>query len=94
MIPEHLGSFRWWHPQDKIYRQWHVWATVDEDGHLDHIYLGRGSILLTAQGPLLQQHCTTPLFEAAWQYATQSISNVRSSAAIPDDELIDWGDVN
>jgi hypothetical protein len=89
MTPEHCGSFTFWHAGDRIRRTWHVWAVVDECGQLDHIYLSQ--LLNTAQGPLTQHQCTTPLFYRAWRHASQTAVGVTWSAEA-DDVVIDLFD--
>lgn len=92
MTPELCGSFTFWHANDRIHRTWYVWATLDEDGQLDHIYLGLGKLLTMATGPLNAPDCTTPLYRRAWRYAQAEARSVQWSAGADDGVVIDLFD--
>jgi len=51
-MPEYLGTFMFYAPEDNFWRTWHIWGYADENGKVIAIHIGISKLLECASGEI------------------------------------------
>lgn len=88
-MPEYLGSFMFYAPEDNFWRTWHIWGYADENGEVIAIHLGNSTLLECSSGEIAREDCNTELKKQAFIIADERMvqATEEESNVI---ELNDW----
>jgi len=88
-MPEYLGTFILYAPEDNYWRTWHIWGYADENNEVISIHIGISILLQYASDEITRPDCNTGLRKKAFGIADQ-----RMAEAIEEEsnviELNDW----
>jgi len=88
-MPEYLGTFIFYAPEDNFWRTWHIWGYADENGEVIAIHIGISKLLECASGKITRSDCGNELRKLAMKIADQGMAETiaKESNVI---ELNDW----
>ena len=88
-MPEYLGTFMFYAPEDNFWRTWHIWGYADENGEVIAIHIGISKLLECASGKITRSDCGNELRKLAMKIADQGMAETiaKESNVI---ELNDW----
>ena len=88
-MPEYLGTFMFYTPEDNFWRTWHIWGYADENNEVIAIHLGNSTLLECSSGDITKADCNTKLKKQAFGIADERMAQAteEESNVI---ELNDW----
>jgi len=88
-MPEYLGTFMFYAPEDNFWRTWHIWGYADENGEVIAIHIGISKLLECASGEITRSDCGNELRKRAMKIADERMAKAMEGESNVI-ELNDW----
>ena len=88
-MPEYLGTFMFYAPEDNFWSTWHIWGCADENSEVIAIHIGISKLLECASGEITRADCNTKLRKKAFGIADQRMAKAMEGESNVI-ELNDW----
>ena len=73
-MPEYLGTFMFYAPEDNFWHTWHIWGYADENNEIIAIHIGISILLQYSSGEITRADCGNELRKRAMKIADERMA--------------------